>query len=217
MVFRGWPTEAVEFYEGLQADNTKTYWMRHKDVYDASVYAPMADLLAELADEFGAGHIFRPYRDVRFRADKSPYKTAIYATLEGGGYVGFKADGLTAGTGYFRMAPDQLARFRHAVDDDAQGADLTGIIGRLTAKHLEIGAAETLKSAPRGYPKDHQRVELLRYKGLIAYRHWPTAPWLGTVAAKRRVVEFLRTATPLQAWLNGRVGPSLTATTERDG
>jgi len=93
---------------------------------------------------------------------------------------------------------------------------LTGIIGRLTAKHLEIGAAEAIKSAPGATPRT-PTVELLRYKGLIAYRHWPTAPWLGTAAAKRRVVEFLRTATPLQAWLDGRVGPSLTATLSETG
>src|SRR6266542_6634636 len=76
MAFRGWPDEAVEFFEGLQADNTKTYWTAHKPVYEASVYAPMAGLLAELADEFGPGRIARPYRDVRFSADKSPTRPA---------------------------------------------------------------------------------------------------------------------------------------------
>ena len=100
MKFSGWPIEAVEFYEGLAADNSKTYWMAHKGVYDESVYAPMAALLAELAGEFGAGKIFRPYRDVRFSKDKTPYKTGIYAILESGGYVGFRAEGspLVGGT-----------------------------------------------------------------------------------------------------------------------
>jgi uncharacterized protein (DUF2461 family) len=96
MAFCGWPAEAVEFFEGIEADNTKAYWVAHKPVFDASVHAPMAELLAELADELGAGRIARPYRDVRFRADKSPYKTAIYATLARGGYVRFSAEGLVA-------------------------------------------------------------------------------------------------------------------------
>src|SRR5918911_4238310 len=108
MAFAGWPVEAVEFYEGLQADNSKAYWTAHKAVFDADVQAPMAALLAELADEFGPGRIARPYRDVRFSKDKSPYKTGIYAVLEDGGYVHFSANGLTAATGYYMMAPDQL-------------------------------------------------------------------------------------------------------------
>src|SRR5204863_1827323 len=80
VAFRGWPTEALEFYEGLEADNSRTYWLDHKETYDKQVYGPMADLLAELEPEFGPGRIFRPNRDVRFSADKSPYKTAIAAT-----------------------------------------------------------------------------------------------------------------------------------------
>ena len=208
MAFRGWPDEALEFFEGLEADNTKAYWTAHKPVYEASVYAPMAELLAELADEFGPGRIARPYRDVRFSKDKSPYKTGIYATLEGGGYVHFSASGLTAATGYYMMAPDQLDRYRQAVADEKTGTDLAGIVERLAASEVEVGGTSSLKRAPKGYPPDHPRVELLRHKGLIAWRHWPAAAWLGTAAAKRRVVEFLRTAAPLHAWLDEQVGPS---------
>src|SRR3954471_23652776 len=53
MAFRGWPAEALEFYEGLEADNTKTYWTEHKAVYDKAVRAPMEALLAELEADFG--------------------------------------------------------------------------------------------------------------------------------------------------------------------
>ena len=62
MVFRGWPVEAIEFFEGLTADNTKMYWQEHKEIYEQCVRAPMEALLAELEPEFGAGKIFRPYR-----------------------------------------------------------------------------------------------------------------------------------------------------------
>jgi uncharacterized protein (TIGR02453 family) len=208
MKFSGWPVEAVEFYQGLEADNSKTYWTAHKAVYDASVHAPMAALLAELADEFGAAHIFRPYRDVRFRADKSPYKLAIYATLASGGYVGFKAAGLTAGRGYHRMESDQLARYRQAVADDGPGTELTAIVAGLTKAQLNVAGGESLKTAPKGYPKDHPRIDLLRHKGLFTWREWPVGAWLGTAAAKKRVVDVLRLAEPLQVWLDDRVGPS---------
>jgi uncharacterized protein (TIGR02453 family) len=208
MAFSGWPPEAVEFFEGLAVDNTKAYWTAHRHVFDASVHGPMADLLDELSSEFGQGRIFRPYRDVRFSADKSPYKTAIYATLEGGGYIKFSAAGLTAARGYYGMTPDQLDRYRRAIVDDGRGVELVDIVGRLTAKQIKVEGVGSLKGAPRGFPKDHPRVDLLRHKGLIAWRDWPVAAWLATAAAKQRVVEFLHAAEPLQMWLDDNVGLS---------
>jgi len=55
MVFRGWKVEALEFFEGLEADNSKAYWQPRKEVYDTIVRAPMEELLAELEPEFGEG------------------------------------------------------------------------------------------------------------------------------------------------------------------
>ena len=57
MGFSGWPAGAVEFFQGLQADNTKAYWTAHKAVYEASVREPMAALLDELSEEFGPGPV----------------------------------------------------------------------------------------------------------------------------------------------------------------
>jgi uncharacterized protein (TIGR02453 family) len=205
--FSGWSAEAVEFFNGLQADNTKAYWTAHKALYEASVREPMAELLGDLSGEFGPGRISRPYRDVRFRADKSPYKTEIYATFDRGGYVKLGADGLTAALGYFMMTTAQLERYRHAVDGETEGAQLAGVVERLRAEGIEVGGGQTLKSAPRGYPKDHPQIGLLRYKGLISWRHWPVAPWLSTAEAKDHVAGFLRIAAPLQHWLDQMVGP----------
>jgi len=207
MGFSGWPTEAVEFFQGLQADNTKPYWNTHKAVYEASVREPMAELLDGLSGEFGPGRIARPYRDVRFRADKSPYKTEIYAILDRGGYVKFSADGLTAAVGYFMMTGAQLERYRRAVGDETAGAQLAAMVERLRADGLEVGGGQALKSAPRGYPGDHPRIELLRCKGLICWRDWPVAPWLHTAKAGDHVAGFLRTAAPLHRWLDQNVGP----------
>src|SRR5205807_1719459 len=113
---------------GLEADNSKTYWQEHKSVYETAVKAPMDALLAELADEFGEGKVFRPNRDVRFSADKSPYKTAIAAVLGGGGYIQLSTAGLGIGTGMYVMAADQLDRFRQAIDSAKSGAALAGLV-----------------------------------------------------------------------------------------
>ena len=206
MAFRGWSTEALEFYEGLEADNSKTYWLAHKEVYEKHVLAPMTELLAELEPEFGAGKIFRPYRDVRFSADKSPYKTAMGATLELGGYVQLSAHGLSAGSGRYHLEPDELARFRAAVADDRSGVPLAKLVGDLRRKSIDTAAHDSLKTVPRGYPKDHPRADLLRGKGLIAWKEWPIGAWLGTATAKKRVVDFLRAARPLRDWLETNVG-----------
>ncbi len=209
MAFRGWPSEALEFYEGLEADNSKTYWTEHKAVYEEQVRAPMQALLDDLEPEFGSGRIFRPYRDVRFSADKSPYKTAIAATLARGGYIHLSAAGLAAGSGMYQMERDQLARYREAVHDDATGPRLERIVAEAAAAGITIDGHDRLKRTPRGYDAEHPRAELLRHKGVIAWHEWPVAPWLGTAAAKRRVADFLRAAGPLNEWLAAYVGPSI--------
>jgi uncharacterized protein (TIGR02453 family) len=206
--FTGWPARAFEFYEGLEADNSKSYWTAHRAVYDEDVLAPMEALLSELSEEFGEGRVFRPYRDVRFSMDKSPYKTAIGATLEHGGYVHLSADGIGVALGYYRMAPDQLARYRQAVAQDVTGEQLRRVIAEVEGHGLDVLGEQPLKTAPRGYSKDHPRADLLRNKGLITWQEWPVEPWMHTAEVKKRVVRHLRHAKPLQDWLDDRVGPS---------
>ena len=208
MTFKGWPTRAIDFYDGLEEDNSKAYWQANKATYDESVKGPMEDLLVDLAGEFGAGRIFRPNRDVRFSADKSPYKTAIAATLAEGGYIQLSAAGLGVGRGMYMMAADQLERFRAAVADGKRGPKLLELIGTVERAGVGVTAHDSLKTAPQGYPKDHPRIEVLRYKGLICWKEWAVAPWLSTAKAKTRVVDVLRTAEPIVGWLDANVGPS---------
>ena len=129
MTFTGFPDEAFAFYEGLVADNTKAYWTDHKPTYDACVKAPMEALLAQLEPEFGPATFFRPYRDVRFAKDKTPYKEHAAAVVKDDPsgksalYVQLGADGLYLGSGYFHTATDQARRLRAAIAEDrAAGA-----------------------------------------------------------------------------------------------
>lgn len=208
MAFSGWPVEAIEFFEGLEADNSRTYWTANKDVYERCVRAPMTELLEELAPEFGSGKLFRPYRDVRFSRDKSPYKTSVAASLSGGGYVHLTAEEFGAGLGMYMMAPDQLARFREAVAADRTGSELERLIASVERAGISVSSHDALKTAPKGYPKDHPRIDLLRMKGLICWQQWEIGAWLGTTEAKARVVTFLRRAAPVHEWLVANVGES---------
>ncbi len=204
--FSGFGDGAVEFYDGLTADNTKAYWTDQREIYETHVRAPMHALLADLEAEFGTGKIFRPYRDVRFSHDKTPYKSHCGATA-GPYYVQVGSDGLMAAAGYYRMAPDQVTRFRAAVDDERRGSDLEKRLAAARADGITV-AGETLKTRPRGVDPEHPRLELMRHKGLYGWRRWPPDDVLHEAGALSRVAGTWRVLRPLTEWLADHVGPS---------
>jgi uncharacterized protein (TIGR02453 family) len=209
--FSGWSEAAFDFYRRLEADNTRTFWLAHKTVYDDEVRAPF-DALSELvADEFGELRVFRPNRDVRFSKDKSPYKTQCYAVGEGeagqGFYVGISATRLSIGAGFWMMAPDQLARYRTAVDDARFGPTLAAAVAVASAAGLEL-EGQPLKTAPRGWPRDHPRIELLRCRSVAVLRFFEPSPALGTPAVLDEITNVWRQAGPVNEWLGEHVGPS---------
>ena len=197
MAFTGFPSEAILFYEGLVADNSRTYWQANKPVFERSERQPMNELLAEFA-EFGPFHVFRPHKDVRFSKDKTPYKDHIGAYGESQG-----------GAGYYVQF--SASRFRRAVDSDVLGGELAQLCSALATDGFDLGAIGELKTAPRGYPKDHPRIEILRRKGLIASRQWKPARWIETRAVVGRVRTAWRAADDMNAWLDTHVGPSTLA------
>jgi uncharacterized protein (TIGR02453 family) len=205
VTFDGIPLAALDFYEGLEADNSKTYWNDHKDIYQASVRNPVVALAEALGPEFGEVHLFRPYRDLRFSPDKRPYKEHQGATV-GPYYFHVDAAGLFAATGYYQMSADQVARYRAAVDDDTAGDALESVVATLRADGYEVGG-EQLKTKPRGYDAEHPRIELLRHKAMVAWRSFGAPGWLSTRAASDHVAAAWRNMRPLQTWLDEHVGP----------
>jgi uncharacterized protein (TIGR02453 family) len=209
--FEGFPDEGLVFYEGLEADNSKTYWTQHKAEYDAHIKAPLLALLEELAPEFGTAKVFRPYRDVRFSNDKTPYKThqgaVVHADGRGTGawYLQISADGLHVSGGSWRLESDQVARYRRAVADTVQGPRLQAEVDRLAAGGFKM-RGEKLTRVPAGYPADADRLDLLKHKSLHASRDWEPADWLH----QRRALDEVRTAwrelRTLNTWLADNVG-----------
>jgi uncharacterized protein (TIGR02453 family) len=206
MGFAGFGERLVDFYEGLIADNSKAYWTDNKTVYEQHVREPMHALLAELEPEFGAGKIFRPYRDVRFSANKTPYKTHCGAWVNGY-YVQADVDGIMIAAGYYRMESDQIARFRVAVDEDRRGERLRSLLGKLTDDAWTVGG-DQLATRPRGIAPDHPRLELLRHRAIFVHRRWPDEELMLQTELAGRVASAWRAATPLVEWLNDHVGPS---------
>ncbi len=220
MKFTGWPDAALDFFAGLEADNSKPYWLAHRVTYDASVKAPFLALSEMIEKEFGPLHLFRPNRDTRFSKDKTPYKTAAAAVTESAGgasyYVQVSAEGLYAGSGYYHLASDQLERFRAAVAGERTGATLAAAVDALRAQRYDVAARESLKRAPRGFDPVHPRIDLLRMKGVHVGRTFGSPRWMHTAAAANRIVTAWRDAAPVNRWLDRNVGPSTLAPPEPD-
>ena len=211
MTFRGFPAEAIDFYERLQADNTRTFWQANKGTYEAAVKRPMEELCAELAD-YGQFHIFRPYNDLRFAKSRPPYKTAQGAATQGEGgtgyYVQISAEGLMAGAGYYMMAKDQLERFRAAVDAEGSGTRAAELVDALVRAGTRSVPTTSSRRRPAASPRTIPRIVLLRRKGLMGWRSWPAAKWLHTKKAADRVRSAWEDLGELCKWIDVHVGPS---------
>jgi uncharacterized protein (TIGR02453 family) len=206
MPFTGIPLAALDFYEDLEADNSKSFWTTHKHIYDASVKEPIEALVLELQDEFGAGKFFRPYRDVRFSKDKKPYKDhqGVYFA-DSRRYFHVSAAGLFVGGGFYEMASDQIARYRRAVAEEITGAQLEIAIKAAEKGKLEVGGQQ-LTRVPTGFDKDHPREALLRRKSITTHRELGSPDWLATKKAKTELVKAWRAMQPLIDWLESNVG-----------
>ena len=210
--FDGFGPKVRRWFQGLEADNSREYFAAHRDVFEESVRDQMEALLTELSDKFGGEvKLFRQNRDVRFSPDKSPYKTNTYGVLRGselaaqGLYASISARGLVAGSGYHIMARDQLERYRDAVADDARGPELGKLVAKAEKAGLELWS-ESLATAPRGYPKDHTRIELLRRKSLALGSTLTFGRGINRTDGLQFVTRTWRAAAPVTGWLDREVG-----------
>jgi uncharacterized protein (TIGR02453 family) len=198
--FNGWKGDFRGFFLGLSVNNNKPYFEAHRRQYEDEVKAPLVAMLADLEAEFGPPRrVSRPNRDIRFTADKSPYKLNIYADCERGGYLALDAEGLVAAGGRYMVEDTTLRRLRDAVANDRSGKQLVEIVGRLRKKGYDVEGQE-LKRVPSPYPQDHPRADLLRHKRLIYWKRWPAGPWIATARARDRVAQAWRDGAALDAW-----------------
>ncbi|GAB4011205.1 DUF2461 domain-containing protein [Nocardioides ultimimeridianus] len=202
--FSGFPVAALDFYDDLEVDNTKSFWDAHKAVYDEAVKAPMVALTDALAQEFGAAKVFRPYRDVRFAKDKTPYKTHQGAFVgvgpATGWYVEVAAPGVRVGGGIYEASGERLSALRDAMAEEKTAKVLERILRDLDRGGFEV-TGERLKTAPRGYAKDHPRIELLKMKTVLGMRSYGFEPVVHTAELLDRVREDWRRLRPLVEWV----------------
>jgi uncharacterized protein (TIGR02453 family) len=204
-----WPPEALEFLRELEDNNDRDWFKANRARYDQSLAAP-ARGLAEQLSHLGEPHFFRPYNNLRFRPGP-PLKEHIGVAIGYGGgggyYFELSLDGLFVGAGLYRPMPDQLERFRAAIDDSRKANGFEEAIASAESAGLAL-AEPQLKRSPRGYPNDHPRVDRLRLKQITVARRHPLEPWLHRPACDRRIRTELEAAVPLVRWIGENVGPS---------
>jgi uncharacterized protein (TIGR02453 family) len=212
--FGGFGPQVRRWFKGLEADNSREYFATNREVFERAIRGQMEALLVELGERFGGEvKMFRQNRDIRFSPDKSPYKTNTYGILHGpevpagGLYASISADGLVAGCGYHLMARDQLDRYREAVDDERRGQKLSKLVSNAEKAGLELWG-ESVATAPRGYPKDHQRIDLLRRKSLALGARLKFGRGISRDDGLKFVASTWRATQPVARWLDEQVGPS---------
>lgn len=202
MGFTGFPEAALDFYDDLEADNSRTFWTAHLDVYESCVRGPMKELASELGDEFGPVKVFRPHRDVRFSADKTPYKT--YQDLGAdagpalGWYVRLAAPGVEVGAGFYTASSASLRALREVIAGP-RGTELEQLLASLTTGGMTLGGG-TLATVPRGYDRSHPRIELLRHTSIGVHRWYGFEPVIHSPAFADAVRADWRAGRPLVEW-----------------
>ncbi len=211
--FHGYSAEAFAWFAGLELDNSREYFQATRERYEAEVRSPFTRMLQELSGTFGGTvAVFRQQNDMRF-APTVPYKTRTYGVLEFDApararlYADISARGLYAGTGYHRLASDQLRRYRAAAIDEQLGAGLAATLLATQAAGLEL-ISDSLTSVPRGYPRDHSRHELLKFRSLLVGRLMIGETGIARDDALNHVSSTWQAAAALTTWLDEHVGPS---------
>jgi uncharacterized protein (TIGR02453 family) len=229
--FQGFRPEALGFLRRLKRNNRKEWFERNRAVYETEVRDPMRALveemdvrLARLAPELTGDpkhSIFRIHRDVRFSADKSPYKTNAACQFyhqDAGRGAGQDAQGAGAGL-YFQLADGEcfvaggmwmparpaLERIREAI---AESPAAMNRLLRAPAFRRHFGALDTeamLKRMPQGYLETHPAAKWLRYRSFTATRTMSErevqSPRLPEILAR----DFA-TLAPLVRWINQAIG-----------
>ncbi len=222
--FKGFPAEGLDFLRALAANNNKAWFEANKPTYLAAVQMPAAALVAALGERLcecfpeirydtrtnGAGSLMRIYRDTRFSADKSPYKTSIAMMFTSGqrGKMTSPGFGLQLTpervelvAGVFGFEPPDLVAYRTAVLDDYLGPQLGRAVEAVQNAGDYTICGEGYKRVPSGLPGDHPRAAWLKYKGLHIFSPAISLEVAQTpILVEEALAHFVAMA-PVEQWL----------------
>jgi uncharacterized protein (TIGR02453 family) len=217
--FAGFPPQTVHFLDELKHHNTREWFQAHRADYDAFFLKPARELVSALGErlpELGPGIRAEPKvfgsiltinRDVRFSADKTPYKTHLdlwFAQGDGpsrerpGYFLRLSTEQLMLGAGMHTFTDEALQRYRAAILDDGLAQRLQSVAEGID--QAELGG-ETYKRVPQGLPADHPRARWLRHSGLFAHTEQPLPREVFSPQLIELCMATFQRFQPLQQWL----------------
>ncbi len=186
--FAGFPEEGIAFLRALKKHNRREWFQPRKELFSEQVLRPMVGLveaiqrgLLPIAPDYAHGDprkaVYRIYRDTRFSADKTPYKTHIAASLTRAGldkgsspgiYFSVGPDEIEAGGGWYLPQPPQVLAVRNAIA--AEPARFRRIVEApaLTKRFGGLQGAR-LTRPPKGFAPDHPAADYLKFKQFFVY------------------------------------------------
>jgi len=217
--FRGFPKEMITFFRSLKRNNRREWFQPRKHVFEQHVKEPMIELVMALNGEFAKfapeyvsdpkKAIFRIYRDTRFSADKTPYKTHIAASFgrrggerlaASGFYFSVSHDQIEVAGGIYHPAPETMLVVRTHIAEHYQ--ELRRILADRKVRRL-LGElqGDKLTRAPKGFDPAHPAIELIKMKDWIL--DTTLDPALGaTPRLYREIADRFRVMAPLIEFLN---------------
>ncbi len=171
-----------DFLNELNLNNNREWFHLHKKEYESS-HGQMIHFAESLLGEMrkhddiatisGKKSLFRIYRDVRFSKEKLPYKISwsgsfkrATKTLRGGYYYHIEPGNTFIAGGFFGPNPADLKHIRNHIDqDDSMLRDI--LESRAIKSYFGALLGNQVKTAPKGFSKDHSAIDLLRYKQFI--------------------------------------------------
>ena len=217
MAFQGFGREALPFFKALAFHQTREWFEANRSTYESAVKGPMGDLVEDVAERLGQAKIpirgdrksslFRIHRDVRFSANKDPYKTSSGVVLTRSGnkndagllYFHLSPEECFFAAGFYLPESDQLARLRAAAARSPKAFKV--MTAKLKKAGLALSEEESLKRAPRGFEAidDPKIAAALRLKSMVCVRPVPEAA-VGAPALVEDFCAFAADALPLLKW-----------------
>lgn len=221
----GFSEETLRFFRGLKRNNRREWFEERRQVYERAVRAPMLALIEQLTAgmaDYAPAHVrpaskclFRIYRDTRFSADKSPYKTHLGAwwarnglekTSGGGFYMHISSTELVVAAGVYMPEKEQLLAIRrHLMEEHAEWKRL--ITEKKLLRVFALHDPRALSRPPKGFPSDHPAMEWIRWRQWGVTAHLPPETALQANLAAE-VEKRFRLAAPLVAFLNAPLAPA---------
>lgn len=205
MVSFNFTEKSFDLLKGLEANNDKAWYSKHKEDFEAYLREPFAEVLELASDHLSetavplvgsAKTMFRQNRDVRFSKDKFPYNTQISGLLTPSGtkaeksgliYLQLNASGGMMACGFYQLKAGELAPIRDRIIEQPKA--FSAVLKDLEAAGLSLSDEDKLKTMPRGYDgySDHEHAEYLKLKSLIAQTDLPKSAWLKSDVLDRLV------------------------------